>query len=110
MGNGRGIRARRLWVDELRLEFPTQLIQPLRGAAIHRSPGCRSGGRRRFGRAAAPSSDDLWAWQGSSTGTHVLMVLVALLIFGGLGALIVYGRRHVAAKAAGARPSGGRKT
>jgi hypothetical protein len=38
------------------------------------------------------------------------MVLVALLIFGGLGALIVYGRRHVAAKAAGARPSGGRKT
>jgi hypothetical protein len=28
------------------------------------------------------------------------MVLVAVLIFGGLGALIVYGRRHVAAKAA----------
>jgi hypothetical protein len=42
----------------------------------------------------------LEAWQGSSTGTHVLMVLVAVLIFGGLGALIVYGRRHVAAKAA----------
>jgi hypothetical protein len=49
------------------------------------------------------------AWQGSSTSTHVLMVLVALLVFGGLGALIVYGRRHVAAKVAGARASG-RKT
>jgi hypothetical protein len=47
----------------------------------------------------------LEAWQGSSTGTHVLMVLVAVLIFGGLGALIVYGRRRAVARAR----AGGRK-
>jgi hypothetical protein len=49
----------------------------------------------------------LEAWQGSSASTHVLMVLVAVLIFGGLGAVIVYGRGQVA-KAARAR-AGGRK-
>jgi hypothetical protein len=42
----------------------------------------------------------LEAWQGSSTGTHVLMILVAVLIFGGLGALIAYGRRRAAARVA----------
>lgn len=49
----------------------------------------------------------LEAWQGSSTGTHVLVVLIATLICGGLGALIVYGRR-LTAKVARAR-AGSRK-
>jgi hypothetical protein len=47
----------------------------------------------------------LEAWQGSSTGTHVLMGLVSLLFLGGLGTLIVYGRRLTAARAR----AGGRK-